>query len=171
MTLRYPYEVFVATAALEDARERDKWSPCYQLLKVEDQWISRDWRCSHFYTQGDCVLNYHGTSREEGNPHTRVTLQCSEQPIAMGDTHQQAVTFMDSDDNDIPMKYKIEVSGYQISKRNPNPMKVTIGNEGYQWCSKVEFSGQVFGQRLGDKVWLETPYDLQVTISPTRASA
>lgn len=170
--MRYPYQVFVDVETLQAARE-GLYAACYRLLRVETDTVDgkRGWQCSHFYTQGPAMLS----CRESKNPHARVVLQCEQEPIALKGTHDQEINFdvrpAELKGGTMPMLCRVEVSGYQIRKRNPNPIRVILLDsegqpEGQQWAAAVEFPHGVFGQRNGDTVWLETFYDFKVGVHP-----
>lgn len=171
----YPFNVFVDVGTLQAARE-GVYNPCYRLLRTETGTVDGKggWQCSHFYTLAPSRLTNFNTSPTD-NPSTRVVLECSQEPIALDGTHQSEIKFdvkpEELNGQHMPMLCRIEVSGYQIRRNNPNPIRVILLDsegqpEGQQWAAAIEFPHAVFGQRLHDKVWLETYYDFKVGVSP-----
>lgn len=104
----------------------------------------------------------------------RVRLLCEEEPHAIQVSNYSKIefNFMPAELNGgvVPMICRVEVSGQQIKKGNPNPICVYLLDsegkpEGKQWCSHIEFPTAVFGNRDADTVWLETHYDFNVGIT------
>lgn len=169
--MRYPYQVFVDVGTLQAAREH-VFNPCYRLQRADTGTVDgKDgWQCSHFYTFAPARLKHFDTSPTD-NPSTRVLLQCESEPVRMHNTHNEQLTFTtDTEGRPLTMSYRIEVSGYQIRQRNPNPIKLYVLDDksepvSYQWVAEIEFPQGVFGQRKYDSVWLECAYDVIATIS------
>jgi|Cruoilmetagenom7_1024161.scaffolds.fasta_scaffold33558_3 hypothetical protein len=158
-TIEYPVEVFVDVQAQMQKIDR----PGYQLLRREQASSCHDWQCSHFVTVGRSMLRYDPNLDDSGKA---VTLCCETDPMQIvGVNPFERMVFCKQDQmTRITMRYRVEVSGYQIKRKAPNPIRLfqldnprrSFGDLSFNWVSQIEFEGTVYGQREDDRIWLET---------------